>query len=664
MKKRILSILLALSMIMSLFTVNVLAEGTTENIFSGTGNGSVVEYIDELGMYIAYGLNNEIYSSTDGINWSKRTSMSGSNQLKGFAYGSGIAIAAIRRANTIFLMDEYFTKREEVYTIDGDNNDGTVIRVHGPMVYDEMSGLFFAGGYDGTNTGVFYTDGKTEEEKVTIDNVTRSAMKWYKASYMGYSSNFYGNTVMNNLSTDGKGHIFASDDSNNNQNGRSPRVAVLIDATGNKPVCKEVQFGGSNGIHFSGTIDKYSNIIVELSSAFSANSELYKTTWAEAWEAASASETSPAVVNIMQNANKITSADTTKTHITKGRMNKYVCLDDKVVVFPANGTAPEDNTENDIRVITYNEDKTLASNYVTFINNETKRAACFTSGAEYISAAAAGSDGRIVALTGMNMASGATTVQSKFVAIDTKNTVTDSTDEAQAQTDRSEKVQFTAIANTNCASVQVKKNGNNYDYGLRKKTVTPDSFLKFDSETVYSSSNAVAEGFDEVEYLSVEEINPSYKYSDEIYDTFDFSEISTNGIYVWDNAASGTYTFDLFVRAKKEPSIFTVATFTVNVVSVYEITVNENQLTEAAGGRELPAEYLQAGDNVITAKYNGEPLAEGGNAAVAVYKNGALYAVEMTEIDETVSLSFNIPETTTSGYTYKVFFWGSDLKPV
>ncbi|MBP3361677.1 MAG: hypothetical protein J6N52_12525 [Clostridia bacterium] len=299
MLKKMLSALLAAAMLVSFAAGTALAvcEGhAKEETISMTTKINGIDYIDHLGLFVAWGGNsNSILTSADGLNWENRVSYGMTMEFDRFEYGGsdadgwiGIGHYAQRNGNLLECTDEFFYEPvhpcyAQVKTETGYNP----IVIRGQITYDSYTGFFYAGAheikvnedlsYNTYRAGIYRTKGKIE----TLDNIyvmssdkeTKineygcfDAMVWEKVdtSYAGKDWNVYANipagstteadsaltvdvSVYGIIEADGKGHIAFTQGSettatkaviNNNTYadlGTACSTIVMADFTGEEP---------------------------------------------------------------------------------------------------------------------------------------------------------------------------------------------------------------------------------------------------------------------------------------------------------------------------------------------------------------------------------------------------------------------------------------------
>lgn len=690
MKKRftaILAIVLAALMVIGAMPA-LAADAGYANMFNSASQayGTDVEYIDELGLYVAGGRG--FYTSPDGINWTLRGGGVADAKVQnyGFAYGGPkgaeyfLIISNSTRTNKTFVIDKYFAGRTTIYTY---TDGGEELMLKGVLEWDEYTGKFWCGAAlaDGTKAGLYYSEGYSfDAEK------GRTVMNWTKAD-TGESALYAENTpyttaagmssVLTSITSDGMGHLVAYGIWAGNLNtdaayallngagGHTCQSALLVDASGSAVgtrLCDFSKYSTTLGIS-TAVIDKKSNVFIE-DTSFWKVLPFYTGTFSKLWALGNngqattyTSSNTSGVMTAIKYAVEPNAYDATRypnaarvvaSSNTTNVLNKIISLDDKALLIPRAGQGiGGNNSISDIFVVTYKADGTPVNRYTPFINNTETAAKAIGDYVNkklvtYVTDAAAGPDGQVVLMTGRNkkdIASAgkyATTV----TVLETKDTVTNST--ATDLPDRSSKVAF---ANTTACE---------YTYSHVKAA---DTVINIRPDIEYTLSAQAYDGT--VTNTPVE--------ADITYNTASvpagFDTITGDGVlYAFPECNPGTYKIEVEVFVTDCPAVRNVITYTVNVLGDFTTSINGVYDYNAACARD--AGGFAVGSNKITASCNIEDAPADAMAIIAVYKGAELVDCAVDTGSE-AAIDFEIAEgDNADAYTYKIMFWTKDLRPL
>lgn len=696
MKKRftaVLALVLAAAMIIGAMPA-LAAEASWANIFNSAAAayGTNVEYIDDLGIYVAGGQG--FYSSTDGVNWTLRGGglADAKAQSYGFAYGGPKGSeyfliiynsASENNKNKTFVIDKYFAGRTTIYTY---TDGGEDLRLKGVLEWDEYTQKFWCGAAlaDGTKAGLYYSEGYRWNAEMK-----RAEMFWTKAD-TGASALYAEDTpyiktptsmsaVLSNITSDGKGHlvaygIMATSESEvgsllNGAGGNTCQSALLVDASGsavNTQLCDFSGYSPSLGIS-TAVIDKKSNVYIQ-DTRYLTILVFYTSPFSKLWalgnngKATNYSSTTGsgemATIKYSVNANPYNAnnnpggARAVYTNNKTNVLNKIISFDDKALLIPRAGQgvgAATTNSLSDIFVVTYKADGTPATRYTPFINNTETAAKAIGDYANssnlvtYVTDAAAGPDGQVVLMTGRNTKEIAKAGQyaTTITVLETKDTVTSST--TTDTPDRSANVTF---ANTTACE---------YTYSHVKAA---DTVINVRPDTEFTLPVQVYDG---TVYNTVVDAATAFS-AVSVPTGFDDADIATGIIYVWDYCNPGVYQIETEVSLADNPMIKNVITYTVNVLGDFTTSINGVYDYNAVCARDIGG--FVVGNNTIKASCNLEDAPANCMAIIAVYKGSELVDCTIDTGSE-AALSFEIAEgDNANAYTYKIMFWTTDLQPL
>ena len=696
MKKRftaVLALVLAAAMIIGAMPA-LAAEASYANIFNSAtaAYGTDVEYIDDLGIYVAGGRG--FYSSTDGVNWTLRGG--GLNDAKtqnyGFAYGGPkgseyfLIISNSISANKTFAIDKYFSGRTTIYTY---TDSGEDLRLKGVLEWDEYTQKFWCGAAlaDGTKAGLYYSEGYRWNA-----DMGRTVMTWTKAD-TGASALYAEDTpyttaagmssVLTSITSDGQGHLVAygvwagklgtltTDPYNaytllNGAGGHTCQSALLVDASGsavNTQLCDFSKYSTTLGIS-TAVIDKKSNVFVEDSSSYKILA-FYTSTFSKLWALGNnglastySSTNTSGVMTAIKYAVEPNAYDATKypnaarviaSSNQTNVLNKIISFDDKALLIPRAGQGVGGNNSlSDIFVVTYKADGTPVNRYTPFINNTETAAKAIgdyvnnSNLATFVTDAAAGPDGQVVLMTGRNTKdiANAGKYATTITVLETKDTVTSST--ATDTPDRSANVTF---ANTTACE---------YTYSHVKAA---DTVINIRPDIEYTLPAQAYDGT-----VANTPVEADITYSAASVPT-GFDIITDDGvIYAFPECNPGTYKIEVEAFVTNSPAIKNVITYTVNVLGDFTTSINGVYNYDAACAKDIGG--FVVGNNTITASCNLEDAPANCMAIIAVYKGAELVDCAVDTGSE-AALSFEIAEgDSANAYTYKIMFWTTDLQPL
>ena len=710
MFKRILA--LTLSTIMVSGSISAMASTYTNDFFddSAKGYGSGIEYIEDLGQYVIGG--KSFYSSTDGVNWIRRAGgiADMQSEITGFAYGGSSDAdekfflmlykygTITADSNKTYLLDKYMAKRNIVYSYIDDNDTDTTndvpLVLMGTLIWDDFTGKFWCGAskLDGTYAGLYYWDGTKER----LDDKTR--IYWTKAdtgnaalyaettayevlAESGYLQTM--NTVLSNITTDGKGHIVAQPlwlsasaatvgTKTTAQGKKTANSAIFVDAATEGSYQAKTITCLVNQSYIG--IDRYSNIISQQSYETATTGGPIRT---HTFDAAFALDNGASLTKWGYIKDEKARSFPYQKYGMSSVVGKIISFEDKLVMVPRAGFGTEGTVE-DVLVATYeNANHALTGNknkFYTYINNASKIQEILGTQAskkKYVADAVAAGENKVAFITGRELqkiTSASAGEGSRVAVIDLTDAPTaipkDITDTETGEVieeatpagdvDRSSKVTVTST---------IVANGNAYSH--ISATGSPITVAR-DTEvpvmvTVYDGVDTKAftqKGASDVKYTLITD--------PEAYEGLDLTSIETSGtIYAWPEAEGGKYEVVVEAELKSSPMIKNIVTYEVVVPQDLFVQINNASYSMNAG--KYASAGLVAGENTLTVKSNRTFDVDEYYTIVAVYNGSELIACGVSDpTDEAgeATCTFNIPEEDLNKCKFRTFAWTKDLKPL